>query len=140
MNFQEILEHILELNQSGIVVVTGFGDLIFDPNNNQFPNPQFKFTDLTTQNFWIVLGKSDESRVLEALLESEFVIDSSLEGEYQFDMIFKWQSPEYYEHHLIHPGYPQLEHTNWKFIQTFQQRERDRKLSQVFDDNDIFNI
>jgi hypothetical protein len=140
MNFQEILEHIMELNQSGIVVVTGFGDLIFDPNNNQFPNPKFKFTDLTTQNFWIVLGKSDESQVLEVLLESEFVIDSSLEGEYQFDMIFKWQSSEYYEHHLIHPGYLQLEHTNWKLIQTFQQRERDRQLSQVFDDNDIFNI
>jgi hypothetical protein len=142
MDYKQILEDVLEIEESGIVVISGYGDLILDEGNNQYPNPTFKFKGLTEEDFWIKIGRADNSQVLEALLEcNEHQLDNdSLEGEYSFDMIFRWSPAEYHEYHLISPGYLDLRYTNWRFIQTFQQRERERILNQVFDDNNIFDI
>ena len=91
--------------------------------------PTFKFKGLKEENFWIKIGRADNSQVLEALLDcNEHLLDKdSLEGEYAFDMIFRWSPDEYHEHHLISPGYLDLRYTNWR-IYTDISTKRARRV------------
>jgi len=121
MDYEKILEDIIELDESGVVIVSGFGDLIL----NEFFD--FKFKDLKEDNFYIKLGRADHSQVLKSLVEDEFVFDKDcIEGEYSFDMIFRWEKDEYY-------GYLELRYVKWKFIQTFEQRNREMRIDSLFD-------
>lgn len=36
MDYKQILEDILELDESGVVVISGCGDLVLDEGNNQY--------------------------------------------------------------------------------------------------------
>jgi hypothetical protein len=55
-------------------------------------------------------------------------------------MIFRWEKGEYYEHRLVSPGYLDLRYVNWKFIQTFEQREREIKLNDLLNLDDLFSL
>lgn len=137
MDYKEILEDILELDESGIVVVSGYADLVL------IEGKSFAFTtDLKEDNFWIKFGRADQSQVLESLLaDNEYKLgDDCVDGEYSFDMLFRWEKPEYYEHRLVSPGYLDLRYVNWKFIQTFEQREREIKLNDLLDLDDLFSL
>jgi hypothetical protein len=135
MDYEKILEDIIELDESGVVIVSGFGDLIL----NEFFD--FKFKDLKEDNFYIKLGRADHSQVLKSLVEDEFVFDKDcVEGEYSFDMIFRWEKDEYYEHRLISPGYLELRYVKWKFIQTFEQRNREMRIDSLFDIDNLFGL
>ena len=142
MDYKETLEDILELDESGIVVVSGYGDLIlhkWNAYNVNNPNPiyTFRFKDFKElkESIWIKFGRADIDQVVGALMDNNEhqLSDKSIEGEYSFDMIFKWVPAEYDEHRLMSPGYLELEYTNWKFIQTFEQREREIKLNKILD-------
>jgi hypothetical protein len=96
MDYKEVLD-ILELDESGIVVVSGYADLVL------IEGKSFAFTtDLKEDNFWIKFGRADQSQVLESLLaDNEYKLgDDCVDGEYSFDMLFRWEKPEYYEHRL----------------------------------------
>jgi hypothetical protein len=147
MDYKETLEDILELDESGIVVVGGYGDLVLDESSTQsiqsrYPNLTFRFKDFKElkESIWIKFGRADIDQVVGSLMDcNEHQLgDESIEGEYSFDMIFKWVPGEYHEHHLISPGYLDLRYTNWKFIQTFEQREREVKLNSLLDLDDLF--
>jgi hypothetical protein len=136
MDYKETLEDILELDESGIVVVSGYADLVL------IEGKSFSFKDLKEDNIWIKFGRADQSQVLESLLgDNEYKLgDDFIEGEYSFDMIFRWEKGEYYEHRLVSPGYLDLRYVNWKFIQTFEQREREIKLNDLLDLDDLFSL
>jgi hypothetical protein len=136
MDYRETLEDILELDESGIVVVSGYADLVL------IEGKSFSFKDLKEDNIWIKFGRADQSQVLESLLgDNEYKLgDDCIEGEYSFDMIFRWEKGEYYEHRLISPGYLDLRYVNWKFIQTFEQRKREIKLNDLLNLDDLFSL
>jgi hypothetical protein len=144
MDYKETLEDILELDESGIVVVSGYGDLVLDESSNQYPNLTFRFKDFKElkESIWIKFGRADIDQVVGSLMDcNEHQLgDKSIEGEYSFDMIFRWEKSEYYDNRLVSPGYLDLRYTDWKFIQTFEQREREIKLNDLLNLDDLFSL
>lgn len=118
MDYKQILEDVIELNDS-ISVVRGYGDI-----------SDKKFIGLTSENFWILIGKINQDDIIEMLNEYDCDVDKS--GEYSFDFVTKYYSGDYDEYgRCICRGYYDIEYIDFKFIQTFEQRNRENKLNEL---------
>lgn len=129
MNYKQILEDVIELNDR-LVIIRGQGDIIGN-----------KFNGLSIDNFWILLGKAAPEVVLECLSEFEFDVDRS--GEYSFDIVMKYYPGDYDEYgRCICSGYYDVEYDEMVFIQTFEQRNRETKLNEILTNefDNLFNI
>jgi hypothetical protein len=141
MDYKQILEDVLEIEES-ITVIIGYADIIgySDITNNTTYNYYFK-DDLTNESFWRVIGRGDDDLILESLQEFQCEVD--MEGEYEFKSVLKWIPGDYDEYgRCTMRDYLEIEHIEFKFIQTFQERERESKLSKILSDEfeDLFKI
>ena len=133
MDYKQILEDVLELDER-VVVVVGHADIT---NNAAY---HYYFKDLTDENFWRVIGRGDDNPILESLNEWECDVD--VEGEYEFKAVLRWESADYDEYgRCTMTDYLEVEHIEFNFQQTFLERERHSKLDQIFNDKfeDLFN-
>lgn len=132
MSYKQILEDILELDKR-VVVVVGHADIT---NHAAY---HYYFKDLTSENFWRVIGRGDDNLILESFNEWECDVD--LEGEYEFKAVLRWESADYDEYgRCTMTSYLEIEHIEFNFIQTFKERERESKLNEIFSDrlDDLF--
>jgi hypothetical protein len=141
MDYKQILEDVLEIQES-ITVIVGYADIIgySDITNNTTYNYYFK-DDLTNESFWRVIGRGDDDLILESLQEFQCEVD--MEGEYEFKAVLKWIPGDYDEYgRCTMRDYLEIEHIEFNFIQTFQERERESKLSKILSDEfeDLFKI
>ena len=141
MDYKQILEDVLEIQES-ITVIVGYADIIgySDITNNTTYNYYFK-DDLTNESFWRVIGRGDDDLILESLQEFQCEVD--MEGEYEFKAVLKWIPGDYDEYgRCTMRDYLEIEHIEFNFIQTFQERERESKLSKILSDEfeDLFNF
>jgi hypothetical protein len=141
MDYKQILEDVLEIEES-ITVIIGYADIIgySDITNNTTYNYYFK-DDLTNESFWRVIGRGDDDLILESLQEFQCEVD--MEGEYEFKSVLKWIPGDYDEYgRCTMRDYLEIEHIEFNFIQTFQERERESKLSKILSDEfeDLFKI
>ena len=120
MDYKELLEDVLELDKEFVIVI-GCADI-----------SERLFKDLKSDNFWRVIGRGEDEDIIESL--SEFNIDNiDCDGEYDFKAVLKWTPSEYDDcGRITMRSYLEVEYTELKFIQTFQQRERDLKLDDIF--------
>lgn len=134
MDYKQILEDVLELDER-ITIIRGFGDIIIDDylnvpllnNNSKFST---KFRDFNKNNYWILLGRGTDEMIVETM--SEIGCDVDREGEYEFKAVLKWVPGDYDERDCpTIRDYLEVEHIEFDFIQTFQQRERQEKLNLV---------
>ena len=134
MDYKQILEDVLELDER-IVVVVGHADIT---NHAAY---HYYFKDLTSESFWRVIGRGDDNPILESL--NEWQCDVDTEGEYEFKAVLRWESADYDEYgRCTMSSYLEVEHIEFNFIQTFKERERESKLNEIFNDKleDLFNF
>jgi len=131
MDYKQILEDILELSER-LCVVSGFGDIYQD--DTSMGDRVFK--NFNSDNFWILMGKGSEEMIIESI--NYHVCEVDIDGEYQFDAVLKWVPGEYDGSHVISRDYLEIAYIELKFVQTFEQRERQAKLDNLlkndFDD------
>jgi hypothetical protein len=135
MDYKQILEDILELDER-ITIIRGFGDVI---KSKQYQSSMSGLLNLKEDNFWIILGRGDHKLIIESFEDYEIPID--MEGEYEFKAVLKYLPGEYDEYgRCTMRDYLGVEYIELKFIQTFQQRERQSKLDEILnkDLEDIF--
>ena len=126
MDYKQILEDILELDER-ITIIRGFGDVI---KHSFHFIPEMMFKEFTKDNYWVVMGRGTDEMIVETMSESVCEVDC--EGEYEFKCVLKWIPGEYDERgRCIMRDYLEVEHIEFDFIQTFQQRERQEKLDLV---------
>jgi hypothetical protein len=124
-HYKDILEEILEYDEK-FVVIWGCCDIITDGHGYK------RIKDIQEDSFWRVIGRGDDKDIIESLKEEEIKVDS--EGEYEIKAIMKWESSEYdFYGRVTYPGGLVVEFIEFKFIQTFTERERDSKLDILFD-------
>ena len=142
MNYKQILEDILELDER-ITIIRGFGDVIVDPLKARtlgYLPEEMMFKEFKSDNYWVVMGRGTDELIIEAM--SEAVCDVEMEGEWEFSAILKWIPGEYDEYgRCTMRDYLEVQHIEFKFIQTFKQRERQEKLDTIFNnDLDLFKL
>lgn len=100
------------------------------------------FTDIKDKqiqnNQWfIILGKSVDEMVEEFFSETEFDFG---DGEWEYDMVLRI-TPTYYDEcgHITEPSYLEEEWSRFKFIQTFEQRDREISLNKILSE-DLFSF
>jgi hypothetical protein len=102
MNWSEVMNDIFELNES-FVVIQGSGDIILA---------------MTSPNMGEYVFKEFNG------------IDS--EGEWEFKAILKYINGECDEYGRVYlPSYLEIKHIEWRFIQTFKQRDREEKFNSI---------
>ena len=129
MSWSEVMNDIFELNES-CVVIQGSGDIILAMTS---PNMgEYVFKEFTSNNFWTILGgKSTDEMVIETMTESGFS-DIDSEGEWEFKAILKYINSECDEYGRVYlPSYLEIKHIEWRFIQTFKQRDREEKFNSI---------
>lgn len=128
-NYKQILEDVLEIDER-IVVIIGYADITNHASG--ITANHYYFKDLTSENFWRVIGRGDDDPILESLNEWECDVDC--EGEYEFKAVLRWESADYDEYgHCTMSSYLEVEHIEFNFIQTFLQRERESKLNEILE-------
>lgn len=141
MDYKQILEDILELDER-ITIIRGFGDVIIDPLKARtlgYLPDELIFKDFKSDSYWVILGRGTDEMIIETM--SEVVCEVEREGEYEFKAVLKWIPGEYDERgRCIMRDYLELEHIEFHFIQTFLEREREGKISDLLDFDNLFDI
>lgn len=118
-NFKDFIEDIKETSKN-YVIICGFTDI--------------KSDELVNTNHYIMLGNADEKDIKEALSYIDEL--PKIEGEYEFDVVFRWVSDDYDDMGRVTiRGYLEEKYTKFTLIQTLIQRERQEKIDVVFDFN-----
>lgn len=130
MNYENIIDDILEIDEK-FTLIRGHGDIVYHTIKiGSYTENFFKFKDLKSDDFWTIIGRHDDKYVLESLNDEEFDVDR--EGEYEFIILLKYNPSEFESGSMITPGYLEIVDKRLTFIQTFEQREREQKLNEIF--------
>lgn len=133
MDYKEMFEDILEYDKNYVAII-GHGDLVkygeMVLNSDTLP---YIFKDLTEDNFWIIIGRADNKSILEELKQNEFSLDK--EGEWEFKILLRYYQGDW---SVGESGYYEIVHQEFNFIQTFVERDRENKLSDLLTFDELF--
>lgn len=121
-DFSETFDEIMELERN-LIFLKGFTDI----KDKQIKNNQW----------FIILGKSVDEMIEEFFSETEFDFQ---DGEWEYDMVLRI-TPTYYDEcgRITEPSYLEEEWSRFRFIQTFEQRDREAALFKILDE-DLFSF
>lgn len=128
-DWKVLMDEIIELDES-VVVVIGCADII-QSSNGWITH---MFDKLTSNSFYRIIGRGGDEDIISELSEYDPQVDK--EGEYEFKCIMRWITGD---HSVGEHSYLEIKHMDLNFIQTFKQRDREYKLTELFNNKiDIF--
>jgi len=127
-DWKDLMYELLEIDEY-ISVIIGVSDIAHKEGYSSL-----YFKDLTTDSFWKIIGRGDNESILHDTLE-HWECDVDKEGEYEFKAILKYYKGDYSVGEM---GYWEITHIEYKFIQTFLERERNSKLDTILDFDNLF--
>lgn len=119
--WKDVMDHILELDEE-VTVIVGYSDIAHKEGYSSL-----YFKDITIDNFWKVIGRCDNESILKDVLE-HWECDVDKEGEWEFKAILKYYEGDY---STGESGIWEIVHIEYKFVQTFLERERNDKLNDL---------
>jgi hypothetical protein len=134
--YKDMIEDIKEISSSltiveGIVDLHAYSGLAY-PANRKY----YEIRDLN-ECFWVLIGHASEEEIKDCLVDYTFEEEEDgvrREGEYRFSTVLKYDREE-----EGYGGYWYVDYIEAIFLQTFEKREREEKLSGLLDgDLDIF--
>lgn len=141
MDYKQILDDILELDEN-ITIIRGVADVVIDPLKARtlgYLPDEMIFKDFKADSYWVILGRGTDEMIVETM--SEAVCEVDCEGEYEFKCVLKWVPGEYDEcGRCTMRDYLEVEYIEFHFIQTFLERERESKISDLLDFDNLFDI
>jgi hypothetical protein len=133
MDFEELIDNLKGISDK-YTIIGGFIDIHATEGSDLY---HIKEVDC----YWTIIGKADNKQIEECLKDTEYKVEK--EGCYKFDMVLKYESPEYGDYgRPISGGYWYIEYSKFELDHTFEQRERDSKLCDLLDCDldDLFKI
>lgn len=117
-------------------LIKGYCDVVIDENattSSAYKNYKHEYK-VKDNSFWVVLGNADDELINKAFEDGQFTENDGVEREgcYQYNAAIYYQSSTWEE-----PGEHYIDYIDFTFIETFEAREREIKLNQLFD-NDLF--
>lgn len=121
-DFSETFDDIMELERN-LIFLKGFTEI--------------KNKQLIDNQWFIILGKSLDEMIEEFFSETEF---DFVDGEWEYDMVLRI-TPTHYDEcgRITEPSYLEEEWSRFRFIQTFEQRDREAALFKILDE-DLFSF
>ena len=124
MNYQELIDDIKSIYEQH-TIITGYLDIYVDER------PSY-IKDVDT--IWVLIGNAGIKEINECLIDSDYNVTKP--GCYQFNAVLKYEKPDYGEYgRVIGGGYWYIEYIDLTLDHTFEQRERDSKLSELLSDD-----
>lgn len=118
-NYKDFVEDIREISKNS-VIVSGITDI--------------KDGKMLNTEYWIMVGWAEDKDIRETFSYIEDL--NEIDGEYEFDIVFKWAPGEYDEYgRSTLRSYLEDKYTKFNLIQTLTQRERQEKIDYFFDCN-----
>lgn len=123
-NFKDFIEDIRDISKK-YVIISGVTDIIDGFINNP--------------SYYLLLGNATDDYIKDCM-SYMYLKDEKIDGEYEFDMVFKWVASEYDSlGRLTQDSY--IEEYYWEFnlIQTIKQRDRQKKIEDIYDIDFLFS-
>ncbi len=122
MNYDELIQNVYEIHDR-YTIIGGYVDIHKTYNSDLFHMKSEEVPNC----YWILIGKASNEDIEECLIEAEYKVEK--EGCYKFEMVLKFESPEYGDYGaIIDRGYWYIEYSKFDLDHTFEQRERESKL------------
>lgn len=137
MDYKELIEDIKHLSKT-TTIIEGIVDVFFDKKGNFYHIKDVK------NSYWVIIGNAPEEEIETCLVSTYRINDFGFgeggldgEGEYHFEAVLKWDQGDDYSR-----GYWYTEYIEFHYQQTFLEREREKKLSELLDNSfdNLFNI
>lgn len=113
-NYKDLLEEVRELNDT-YCIIEGIVDI------------ENKSIVINTLNYWLLIGKDFDNAIEDCLLD--YTIDED-DGEYFFVAVLELQDYSY-SYEYGYEAYHEVKYIEFKFQQTFLQRQRQEKLDML---------
>jgi hypothetical protein len=143
MDKSEFFQEILDIHDNWTAIV-GFIDIVkidtgdweFFTIKNEYNSDKINqlANELTSVDFWTIIGKGQSKMIIDALTGYYFEVDR--EGLYELKALLKWIPGDYDEYgRFIMGDYLDIEHIELNFISTFEARDRENKLNEILSDD-----
>ena len=117
MNNSEMIEFLEDYSKSN-TVIHGITDVV----------KIGEYFRLKDNSYWIILGNLSDDDIKDCLEEEEALVDR--EGQYEYKAVIRCIGRTWDE-----PAEIYIDYIEWKFIESFEARERNNKLEELFNIN-----
>lgn len=116
----EMLDSISDYTRR-YTIVRGYCDIVSDTGSSPV-----SFYDMRNNDYWVILGNLSDEAIKEVFDDSSFSIDDGIEREgcYEYSAFIYYESGTWNE-----PGELYVDHIDFRFIETFECRDRESKLN-----------
>jgi len=98
-----------------------------------------KIKKFNEESYYQLIGNAPDEMIIETMVESDCEVDKS--GEYEFYAVLSYVEGETDDcGRYTMRDYLEISHIRWNLIQTFEQRDRQYKLDQILESDNIFNF
>lgn len=103
-------------------IVRGYCDIVVDTDRTSM------FYSMKDNDYWVILGNLCDEAIQEVFDDSSFSIDDGIEREgcYEYKAFIYYESSTWQD-----PGELYVDHIDFRFIETFESRDRERKLNDL---------
>lgn len=104
-------------------IVRGYCDVIIDPERSIVP-----YYKVINNDYWIVVGNLCDEVIKDIFSKCSFSVDQGIEREgcYEYSACLYYSSGSWDE-----PSESYADYIDFKFVQTFECRDRDQKLNEL---------
>ena len=131
LGHKSMIEYVEQYTKNH-TLIKGHCDVVVDETTFGSVLPVILYYKVKDNFFWVVLGNSDDELINDVFIDSSFesVTDGiEREGCYEYNAAIYYQSSTWEE-----PGESYIDYIDFTFIESFEAREREYKLNQLFSD------
>lgn len=129
IDYDNLLEDIKDISKRYTIIQGIFDikkrDIIINGNHI---STEFYISNIKN-SYWVLIGNDNEEMIVDCL--EDFIPKVEREGEYFIECILSNVGPEYTDSGINMQGYLDIEYIKYQFQQSFEEREREIKLTEL---------